>query len=182
MNFLQIASIRVNRRLGPAAIVTHTKVDIHLDGEVMGCKAIMRATAMALAGGIMTACGGSTTAVADDGVSGTYKVSAINGAPPPAVISQNSQRTISLVGATFQIGSDGRFTLDDTLTVAVTGQGSGQQTDHRTGTYVVSGTKVTFTPDQVGLLTVTSLDRSGSGLTLTHPSGSVPVVIVFRKS
>lgn len=113
---------------------------------------------------------------------GTYRVSTINGAAPPAVISQSSQRTISLVGATLRIGGDSKFTLDDTLSVAVTGLGTGPQTDHRTGSYVISGSRVTFSPDQPGLLTVTTLDWSDGKLTLTDPSGSVPVTIVFTRS
>jgi len=127
-----------------------------------------------------SACHNNTLAPARS-VVGAYRVATINGAAPPAVISKSDQRTISLVGATLKVTADSRFVLDDTLSVALTGQGIVPQTDHRTGTYAVSGTRMTLIPDQTGLLDVTSLEWSGDTLTLSDPAGSVPVVIVLKK-
>ena len=126
------------------------------------------------------ACHSSTLAPARSVVGG-YRVSTINGGAPPAVISKNEQRTISLVGATLRMTADNRFVLDDTLSVTANGLGTLPQTDHRTGSYAVSATKVTLVPDQPGLLDVTSLEWTGDSLTLSDPTGSVPVVIVLKK-
>lgn len=126
------------------------------------------------------ACHNSTLAPARSVVGG-YRVATINGAAPPAVISKNEQRTISLVGATLRMTADNRFVLDDTISVAMGTQGTVPQTDHRTGTYAVAGTRITMVPDQPGLLDVTSLEWAGDSLTLTDPDGSVPVVIVLKK-
>jgi len=126
------------------------------------------------------ACHNSTLAPARSVVGG-YRVATINGGTPPAIISKNEQRTVSLVGATLRMTADNRFVFDDTISVAVGAQGTVPQTDHRTGTYAVSGTKVTLVPDQPGLLDVTSLEWAGDSLTLSDPDGSVPVVIVLKK-
>jgi len=127
-----------------------------------------------------TACHSNALAPARSVVGG-YRVSTINGGAPPAIVSKNDQRTISLVGATLRMTADSRFVLDDTVSVAVTGLGTLPQTDHRTGSYAVSGTRVTMVPDQPGLLDVTSLEWNGDSLTLSDPNGSVPVVIVLKR-
>lgn len=114
-------------------------------------------------------------------LSGSYRVRSINGSPPPGLISQNSQRSVRLVGATLVIGTDNRFVMDDTLQV-ITSAGSAPQTDHRTGSWTATTGRITFTPDQVGALDVTALDIGSDGtLSLVDPSGSVPVTIVFSR-
>ncbi|MEO7455842.1 MAG: hypothetical protein ABIY52_06225 [Gemmatimonadaceae bacterium] len=140
-----------------------------------------RAAVLTVAAAAGLACGSSDAVTPSASLSGTYRAMSINGQAPPASISENSQRTIVLLGATLKIGTDDHFVMDDTLRI-VTGAGTAPQIDHRTGTYVATSTKITFTPDQPGALDVTSLNIGANGtLTLLDPNGSVPVTILFSR-
>jgi hypothetical protein len=131
-------------------------------------------------GALLCACASDVTTTAPT-LTGSYSLRLVNGNAPPGTISRNSQRTLDLMGARLEIASGNRFTLDDTVRViAVTG--TSLQIDHRTGSYVTAGTTLSFTADQPGVLSVSTMKQESDGsLTLTDLTGSVPVTLIFRR-
>lgn len=141
---------------------------------------VVQRLALASLAALFCACS-SDVATPSPTLTGSYTLRLVNGNAPPGTISQNSQRTLDLVAARLEIAAGNRFTLDDTVKVnAVTG--TSLQVDHRTGTYTVSGSTLSFTADQPGILSVSTMKLETDGsLSLTDLTGSVPVTLVFRR-
>ena len=146
--------------------------------------AIMVMTSAAVA--LVAACGSDSTGPSHASVTGTYALSAVNGA--------NLPYTVPNTGEDVEIVNDGTITLsaDSTYAASATGtlNGSGSTLVTDAGTYSVSGTQVTFTSTAIpGAHYTANVSGSGASQTLTATiagafvgSSDLSFTLLFEKS
>ncbi len=126
------------------------------------------------------ACVGAATETQRD-PSGTYVLISINGKPLPGLVSQTSERTIEMLAASVTVTTNGRFSFSG-RTRTTTSAGVAEITQVGTGAWNLHDDVLSLVPDDPTIIAPTALRWDGGAtLTASDPTGSVPVVLVFKK-
>jgi hypothetical protein len=118
-------------------------------------------------------------------VAGTYVLTRVNQAPPPALVQATVHCDVFLDAAVAELERHGAFSLTFQQTTDCSRAGGGRTIDHFTvtGTYAVSGTQITFSGP--GLLPLTAT-IAGEQISTTIPASAwtfpIPLAVVFARS
>ena len=99
------------------------------------------ALTVALAVSLLTGCGDAT---GPEGIAGNYTLRTVNGQELPVIIIQVLDEKIEVTAGSWRINSDETFSTSLTL-ATTTGGTTTSETGTNTGTYILSGSAITFT-------------------------------------
>ena len=138
-------------------------------------RALLLAGAIAVGG-----CGGTGTEPQRD-PSGTYVLVSVNGSPLPGVVSRTTDRTTEMLASSVTITANQRFAFSG-RTRMTTASGVNEFTQTGMGSWQLRGSALDMVPDDPSVMAPTTLTWDGAAtLTANDPTGTVPVVMVFRK-
>lgn len=140
--------------------------------------------ALAVAVATLAACGSSKkTVTGPTSVVGTYSLATIDGSPLPFTVPNNPSHTIVVQSGTATLNADNSYSLGGTGT---SDGGDPQQVVADVGTYVFSGSTVTFTstahPGGVYAATATTTTLSESVPGAIVGSTNTSFALVFNKN
>ena len=133
----------------------------------------LAALVLALAGGLLTACGDLEITTGPFGISifGTYALETVNGSSLPFVVFQVGDDEIEITAASVRLNSDNTYSTSFTFSLSEDGPVTTATED---GTFSVTGTTIEFT-DSAGTFTGSI---SGKTLTIIDEGG---LTFVFHK-
>jgi hypothetical protein len=129
---------------------------------------------------IASGCRTATTEVQPN-PSGSYLLVSINGKPLPGLVSVTIDRAIEMLASSVTVTSNHRFSFSGRVRIT-TPFGVSEITQAGTGSWTLRGALLDMTPDDPSVMAPVVLTWDGSSmLTADDPTGTVPVVMVFRK-
>ena len=92
---------------------------------------------------LLVACGGDATGPADAGISGSYTLKSVGGAPLPAIVAQDATGRIEITAGSLRLNDDKTFSGSISSRL-VTSSSTQTSTDQLAGTYVRNNNAIVF--------------------------------------